>query len=42
MQRRSLLTAAALLPGKGFKDLFDNSQRHRTYLSVLANLVLTY
>lgn len=36
------LSAAALLPGKGFKDLFDNSQRHRTYLSVLANLVLTY
>jgi hypothetical protein len=36
------VSAAALLPGNGFKDLFDNSQRHRQYLSMLANVILTY
>ena len=36
------LSAAALLPGGGFKDLFDNSQRHRRYYSVLANVILAY
>ncbi len=36
------LSAAALLPGAGFKDLFDNSQRHHRYYSVLANVILTY
>ena len=36
------LSAAALLPGGGFKDLFDNSQRHRVYASVLANVTLAY
>ncbi len=34
------LSGAALLPGDGFKDLYG--QRHSTYYSVLANLVLTY
>ena len=32
------LSAAALVPGGGFKDLFDNAQRHRVYASVLANV----
>lgn len=36
------LSAAALLPGKGFRDLFDNAGGHRRYLSVLANVILTY
>ncbi|RVT43615.1 hypothetical protein [Sphingobium algorifonticola] len=36
------LSAATLLPGKGFRDLFDNSQRHRNYYSVLANVILSY
>ncbi|MGH6787749.1 MAG: hypothetical protein ACREBO_13050 [Novosphingobium sp.] len=36
------LSAAALVPGDGFKDLFDNAQRHRRYYSVLANVILTY
>lgn len=36
------LSAAALLPGAGFRDLFDNGQRHRRYYSVLANVILSY
>ena len=36
------LSAAALLPGSGFRDLFDNSQRHRNYFAVLANVILAY
>ena len=36
------LSAAALLPGAGFRDLFDNSNDHRNYYSVLANLIVTY
>jgi hypothetical protein len=36
------LSAAALVPGGGFRDLFDNSQRHRNYYSVLANVILAY
>jgi hypothetical protein len=36
------LSAAALLPGKGFKDLFDNFNGHRRYVSVLANVILAY
>jgi hypothetical protein len=36
------LSFATLLPGGGFKDLFDNAQRNRQYYSVLANVVLTY
>ncbi|MEJ6012077.1 hypothetical protein [Novosphingobium aquae] len=35
-------SAAALLPGKGFQDLFENSQRHRRYYSLLANVVLAF
>jgi len=36
------LSGAALLPGRGFRDLFDNSNRNRNYYSILANLVLSY
>jgi hypothetical protein len=36
------LSAAALLPGSGFKDLFDNANDNRQYLSVLANVILSY
>ncbi|RZK00452.1 MAG: hypothetical protein EOO76_12685 [Novosphingobium sp.] len=36
------LSAAALLPGKGFKDLFDNVNGHRSYYSVLANIIVAY
>ncbi len=36
------LSAATLLPGKGFRDLFDNEQRHRNYYSVLANVIVSY
>jgi len=36
------LSAAALLPGAGFRDLFDNSNGNRHYLSVLANVILSY
>lgn len=36
------LSAAALVPGDGFKDLFDNLGREQKFFSVLANLVLTY
>lgn len=36
------LSGAALLPGKGFKDLFDNTENNREYYSVLANVVLSY
>jgi hypothetical protein len=36
------LSAAALVPGKGFRDLFDNSNRNRNYYSVLANMVFSY
>lgn len=36
------LSGAALLPGKGFKDLFDNRDRNRAYYSVLANIVVSY
>jgi hypothetical protein len=35
-------SAAALLPGKGFRDLFDNSNGNRNYYSVLANVILSY
>ncbi|HET9033821.1 MAG TPA: hypothetical protein VFN25_13080 [Dokdonella sp.] len=34
------LSAAALLPGSGFKDLYGD--QHSTYYSVLGNIVLTY
>jgi hypothetical protein len=36
------LSAAALLPGDGFKDLFDSLGGGKSFFSVLANLVLTY
>ena len=36
------LSAAALLPGAGFKDLFTNRDRNRQYYSVLANIILSY
>ncbi len=36
------LSGAALLPGKGFKDLFTNRDRNRSYYSVLANIVVSY
>jgi hypothetical protein len=36
------MSAAALLPGKGFRNLFDNLGTEREFFSVLANLVLTY
>ena len=36
------LSAAALLPGNGFRDLFDNSSGNRNYYSILANVVVTY
>lgn len=35
-------SAAALVPGSGFKDLFANSDRRRRYYSVLLNAILTY
>jgi hypothetical protein len=36
------LSAAALLPGKGFRDLFDNVNGHRNYYSVLANVIVAF
>ena len=36
------LSAATLLPGKGFKDLFTNRPRDRQYYSLLANVILSY
>jgi hypothetical protein len=36
------LSAAALLPGRGFRDLFDNFNGHRNYYSVLANVIVAY
>ncbi len=36
------LSAAALLPGAGFRDLFDNQNGHRNYYSVLANAIVTF
>lgn len=36
------LSAATLLPGKGFKDLFTNRPRNKQYYSLLANVILTY
>jgi hypothetical protein len=35
-------SAAAFDPGKGFKDLFANSERNKRYYSVLLNAVLTF
>ena len=36
------LSAAVLLPGKGFKDLFDNKQKNDAYVSILANVILSF
>lgn len=36
------LSAAALVSGDGFRDLFDNLGGGSTYYSVLANVILTY
>ena len=36
------LSAATLLSGDGFRDLFDNLGNDSNYYSVLANLVLSY
>ena len=36
------LSAAALVAGDGFRDLFDNLDDERTYFSILANVTLTY
>ena len=31
-----------LLPGRGFKELFDSAEGNKRYYSVLTNVVLTY
>lgn len=36
------LSAAVLLPGDGFKDLFDNKQKNDAYVSILANVILSF
>src|SRR3546814_18912065 len=36
------LSAAALVSGDGFRDLFDSLGGGRTYYSILANAILTY
>jgi hypothetical protein len=36
------LSAAVLLPGKGFKDLFDNQRGETAYVSILANMIVSF
>jgi hypothetical protein len=36
------LSAAAFVPGAGFKDLFDSKPRTNAYYSILANVILSY
>ncbi|GAO76755.1 hypothetical protein SC1_00036 [Sphingopyxis sp. C-1] len=36
------LSAAVLVPGKGFKDLFDNKKKNDAYVSVLANVIVSF
>ena len=36
------LSVAALVPGDGFRDLFDNFEGNRNYYSVLANVIVSY
>ena len=36
------LSAATLIPGAGFRDLFASTDRNRAYYSILANVVLSY
>ena len=36
------LSTAVLLPGKGFKDLFENKKRENAYVSILANVIVSF
>jgi len=36
------LSAAMLLPGSGFRDLFANRAQDKRYVSILANVILSY
>ena len=36
------LSAAVLVPGKGFRDLFENKRRDTVYVSILANAILSF
>jgi len=36
------LSAAVLVPGKGFKDLFDNKKKNDAYVSILANVIVSF
>jgi hypothetical protein len=36
------LSAAVLVPGSGFRDLFANRAQDRKYVSILANVILSY
>ncbi len=36
------LSAATLIAGSGFRDLFDSQNGHRNYYSILANVILSY
>ena len=36
------LSGAVLLPGKGFKDLFDNKHKNDAYVSILANVIVSF
>jgi hypothetical protein len=36
------LSAAALVPGSGFRDLFTNQRRNRNYYSILANAIVSF
>jgi hypothetical protein len=36
------LSAATLIAGSGFRDLFDSLNGHRAYYSILANAILSY
>ncbi len=36
------LSAAALVAGDGFQDLFDNLGREQKFYSILANVIVTY
>jgi hypothetical protein len=36
------LSGAVLLPGAGFKDLFENQRRNNAYVSILANVILSF
>lgn len=36
------LSTAVLLPGAGFQDLFENQRRDKAYVSVLANMILSF